>query len=266
MKKIYKNGSFILVSGVIFSSIDLEPFEFNPTSEFTPTGYKICNQLTNHCTEIGYLPKTKTIVLTDNSFCQLSQNPQSFIDDVAVALNMDNKQSIREIAKFFEDKTILVQQGGVEGYLYKVGTFAQTAGTASMVARTISLAQAAGVSGIKILRAQPLMLVAVPTVGAMFFHGCGTLIGNNTVGRTCNTIGNILNLPMFFCELVYNGYVSPVINQTIGISTVLNYTKQMKRGPGLDTMEAIQMLKYSKKDSLIKILKCWIIQKLGGKC
>lgn len=132
------------------------------------------------------------------------------------------------------------------------------------------MAKAAGVTGLQIMKAQPIMLIALPTVGGMFFHGCGALIGNNTVGRTCNTIGNVLNIPMSYTELVYNAYIAPFINKTIGLPTVLNYTKQAVRGPGLNGTEAIKLLQDSKKDSIvkgvIKGVKCFVIKRLGGSC
>ena len=109
------------------------------------------------------------------------------------------------------------------------------------------------------------MLIRLPTVGAMFFHGCSSLAGNTTVGRTFNTIGNILNLPMSYAELIYTIYASPAITRIFGIPTLLNYTKQANRGPGLDAQEARKLLTDVKKDSIIKHLKSWVLKKLGGK-
>jgi hypothetical protein len=265
-------NSFTLFSGVVFSSnlnpepIDLGKFTFNSGPQFDRSGYTICNEFIKSCQDLSYLPNTKTFVLTNDAFCQLVEQNQLFIDNVSNALSIDKNQAISEIAQFFKDKTLLVQQKGLQGHLYNVGTFAQTAGSATMVSRTIVMAKAAGVTGLKIIQVQPFMLVVLPTVGAMFFHGCGSLAGNNTVGRTCNTIGNILNLPMSYCESVYNLYLAPVVNRTIGIPTVLNYTKQAMRGPGLDSAEAIKLLYDGQKKSILKTIKCFLIKKLGGKC
>jgi len=73
-----------------------------------------------------------------------------------------------------------------------------------MVAQTVSLSKLAGVYGSKIIQAQPLLIVAIPTVGAIFFHGCDAIAGQNLVGHTCNSIGNALNYPMRLCEMIYN--------------------------------------------------------------
>ena len=152
----------------------------------------------------------------------------------------------------------------MQGNLYKVGTFAQTAGSATMVSRTVMMARAAGVTRFKMIKAQHFMLLVLSTVGAMFFCGVGCVIGNNSVGRTCNTIGNVLNLPMSYIEMLYNSYVAPLVNRTIGVPTILNYTKQMMRGPGLDSEEAVKLLYDSQKNSIIKNIKCFVIKRLGG--
>ena len=262
-------NNFVLLSGIVVSSkldpTELQQFQFNPDSHFSSTGYTICHELSKRCHDIGYLPFSKTFVMTDNSFCQLVKETEEFISDVAVSLDVSNEQAVSAVSNFFKDRSILVSQSGVPGYVYKIGTYLQTAGSATMVARTVSFAKMAGVSGLKIIQTQPLLLITLPTVGAMFFHGCGSLTGNTTIGRTFKTIGNILNLPMSYAELIYNTYASPAITRIFGIPTLLNYTKQANRGPGLDAQEARKLLADVKKDSIIKHMKSWVIKKLGGK-
>ena len=204
--------------------------------------------------------------MTENYFCQLVEETEEFISDIASSLKARDEQAISAVSNFFKDRSILVFQSGVPGYFYKIGTYLQTAGSVTMVARTVLFAKLAGVSGLKILRTQPLLLITLPTVGAMFFHGCGSLAENTTIGRTFNTIGNTLNLPMSYAELIYNTYASPAIAHIFRIPTLLNYTKQASRGPGLDTQEATKLLGDVKKDSIIKHIKCWVIKKLGSKC
>ena len=108
--------------------IELQQFQFNPDSQFSSTGYTICNELTKHCHDIGYLPFSKTFVMTDNSFCQLIEDTEEFISDVALSLDVSNNQAVSAVSNFFKDRSILVSQSGVPGYVYKIGTYAQTAG------------------------------------------------------------------------------------------------------------------------------------------
>ena len=51
----------------------------------------------------------------------------------------------------------------------------------------ISLAKLAGANGLQIVKAQPLLVVAFPTTGAMFFYECRAIVGNNTVGKALVT-------------------------------------------------------------------------------
>jgi hypothetical protein len=219
-----------------------------------------------NCKDVAYFPNSKSFVISTDTFSHLVETNDLFISNVSKALEVDKGQAIKQISDFFVDKPFLVQQTGVQGGLYRLGTFAQTAGAASMLSRTLAFSKAAGVGGLIIIQAQPLILVALPSVGAMFFHGCGTLLGNTTYGRTCNTVGNILNLPMAGVELIYNVYGAPIVNATFGIPTILNYTKQAKRGIGLDTKEALDFICAAKKPSILGTIKCYIIEKLGGEC
>ena len=85
--------------------------------------------------------------------------------------------------KFFQDKNIVVQAGGVQGAVYKVGSYFQSAGSAGLVSQTIGIAKLAGVSGLRLLQGQPALAIATPTTGAIFFYGCGTVAGNNRIGK-----------------------------------------------------------------------------------
>jgi hypothetical protein len=64
----------------------------------------------------------------------------------------------------------------------------------------------------------------------------------NVYGRSSNTIGNLLNLPMFYTESIYNSYIRPMVNTTIRISTVLNYIKEAIRRSVLDSTETTKLL------------------------
>jgi hypothetical protein len=62
------------------------------------------------CQDLNYLPNIKTFTLINDSFCQLVKQDHVFIDNVSNALSINKNQAINEIAKFFENKTLLVQQ------------------------------------------------------------------------------------------------------------------------------------------------------------
>jgi len=83
-------------------------------------------------------------------------------------------------------KMLLFNSKELRGVVYKVGLYIQFARSAVLVTNTITLAQLAGVSGLEILKVptfKPLLAIATPTTGAMFFYGCGVIAGNNTTGK-----------------------------------------------------------------------------------
>lgn len=67
---------------------------------------------------------------------------------------------------------------------------------------------------------------------------------------------------MTFSESIYNVYIAPVFAKVTGIPTILNYTKQMQRGPGLYKNEAIKLL-IGKDKGFISAIKSWLIKRLS---
>ncbi len=105
---------------------------------------------------------------------------------------------------FFITKNVIVRAGGTQGRLYKVDLYLQSAGSAGLVANIFALAKLTGVSGLQILKAQPILVVAISTTGAIFFYGCGAIIGDNTVGKVFVTAGDVLAVPMKGVEIMWN--------------------------------------------------------------
>jgi hypothetical protein len=255
--------SFRLMDGVFLTGIiqperlDLEKFKFSDSPKFTSVQKKIFEELRKNCPCLSHFPETETLLVTDKSFYQLMHNRESFVANISESLNITNFETGNAVKEFFENKKLLVQPTGLEGNLYTLGTYLQGLGSTLMTVRTLIMSKPLQVTGLPLLEAQPFLVVAVPTVGAIFFYSCGSIIGNNTVGKVFNTVGNVLSFPMVGTELVYNRYIGPFLNSTIGVKTVLNLTQQIKRGPGLDALEALQLLR-SNNNSMIQSIKTFV--------
>jgi len=90
------------------------------------------------------------------------------------------KQSVIEQAQlFFSDKNVIVQAEGIQGVIYKVGSYVESARCTRLVSNTIALSKLAGVTGLKILKAQAFLIVSIPTKNAILFYGCGVIVVNN---------------------------------------------------------------------------------------
>jgi hypothetical protein len=84
LKKTDRNEHFEYVSGVILTVDpadlvkqgpirDLADLYWDPATKFTPYNITICNELTKRYEDLSYLPETKTIILSDESFCRLAK-------------------------------------------------------------------------------------------------------------------------------------------------------------------------------------------------
>jgi hypothetical protein len=151
-----------------------------------------------------------------------------------------------------------VQAGGVHGTVYKLGSYLQSAGSAGLVSNTLAMAKLAGVIGLQILKSQPMLAVAIPTTGAIFFYGCAAIIGNNTVGKVLVTTGDVLSVPMKSFEIMWNSYGNPVIQKVFGVPVVLNMTQSFKTGPGYTVREVFKYIPFNNK-SIVKAIKEKII-------
>ena len=235
--------------------IFVQPAQFKLGDEFN---YQFCDQISQLCGNFQIIPETQTLVLDFNGFCRLVSKSDVIISNISSDLGVTKLSVMEQAQKFFQEKNIVVQAGGVHGTVYKVGSYLQSAGSAGLVTQTLALAKLAGVSGLQILKVQPALAIAIPTTGAMFFYGCGAIVGNNTIGKALVTTGNILALPMKGVEIMWNSYGNPVIQKVFGIPVIFNMTQTFKTGPGY-TLQEIQDYIPLNKTSLSKSIKKKII-------
>lgn len=224
--------------------IILEPFQLPLGDEFS---YHLCDQIQQFCGELRSIPETQTLILDYKGFCHLVSNSNLMMNNLASEFEITTESAMEQAQEFFKNKNVIIQAGGVHGAVYTIGSYLQSAGSAGLVAKTVGLARLAGVSGLQILQAQPLLAVAIPTTGAMFFYGCGAIIGNNTVGKALITTGDVLALPMKGVEIMWNSYGNRLTQNIFGIPTILNMTQTFKTGPGYTVHEVAKYIKFNRK-------------------
>ena len=237
----------------------VETAELALGDEFT---YRFCDQISKVCGVFRSIPETQTIVLDYDGFCRLVSQSDVIMQTLSYDLEITKQSAIEQAQLFFSDKNVIVQAEGIQGVVYKVGSYVQSAGSAGLVANTIALAQLAGVTGLQILKAQPLLVVAIPTTGAMFFYGCGAIVGNNTVGKALITTGDILALPMKGVEIMWNSYGNMAVQKVFGMPVILNMTQTFKTGPGYTLKEISEYTSISKK-SVFQVIKRKIKEKIA---
>ena len=237
----------------------VEPVNLPLGDEFN---FQFCDQISQLCGSFRVMPDTRTLVLDYDGFCKLVSQSDRIISSLSSDLEITKESAMQQAQNFFRDKNVIVQAEGVQGTLYKVGSYFQSAGSAGFVANTLALAKVAGVSGFQILKAQPYLAVAIPTTGAMLFYGCGAIIGNNTFGKALINTGDAPALPMKGVEIMWNSYGNPIIQKVFGIPVILNMTQTFKTGPGYTVEEVARYISLNKK-SLFKAMKDKIINWLS---
>lgn len=231
--------------------IVVDPIKLGLGDEFT---YQFCDQISQLCGTFRSIPETQTLLLDYNGFCSFANNSDTIINTISYELAITKESAMQRAVNFFSEKNVIVQADGVHGAFYKVGSYLQSAGSAGLVTHTLGLAKLAGVNGLQILKAQPILAVAIPTTGAIFFYGCGAIVGNNTLGKALISTGDVCALPMKGVEIIWNSYGNPVIQKAFGMPIILNMTQSFKTGPGY-TIEEIRRYISINKKPLFKTIK-----------
>jgi hypothetical protein len=224
--------------------------------------YEYCDQISKICGTLRLVPETQTLILDYNGFTELVSESSILLDTVAYNLGISKEEAMNQAQLFFENKNIVVQANGIHGALYTLGSYIQSAGSAGLVMRTVGMARLAGVSGLQVLRAQPLLAIAIPATGSIFLYGCAAIVGNNPVGKALTTTADILALPMKGIEIFWNSYANPVIIKVFGIPVIFNMTQSLKTGPGYTMQEISSYIPVSKR-SVLKTVKERIIKWLS---
>ena len=258
---ISENSELKLVHG---SSLPIVPVVIQtPTltlgDEFS---YQFCDQISRLCGNVELIPQTQTLVLDYNGFCSLVSKSDVIFNTLTADLEVTKATAMEEAQKFFQNKNVIVQAEGVQGAIYQVGSYLQSAGSAGLVTRTLGIAKLAGVSGWKMLQAQPALAIAIPTTGAIFFYRCGAIARNTTIGKALVTTSDVLAFPMTGVELMWNSYANPVIQKVFGIPVILNMTQTFKTGPGY-TIEEIRTYIPLNRTSMTQHVKNKIIKWLS---
>jgi uncharacterized membrane protein (UPF0136 family) len=249
-----------LLTQVVSLSVLIDNVKLELGDEFA---YEFCDQISKVCGKFRVIPETQALVLDYNGFCQLASDSHLIMESLSYKLGITKDDAMQQAQDFFKNKNVIVQASGVQGALYKVGSYLQSAGSAGLVVNTLATAKLAGISGLQIIKAQPMLVVAIPITGSIFFYGCGAILGNNhTLGKAFVTTGDLLALPMKGVEIMWNSYGNPVIQKIFGIPIILNMTKIFKTGPGYTIEEISRYIPLNNK-SILKTVKKKIIDWLS---
>jgi hypothetical protein len=235
-----------LATGVTFAStlVDMSSKTVNTTilpSESDLT--KIYEEFLKNSNNTSlYIPEKGQIFVTDDNLITFTQTYEDIIKNYSnnqylpynMSLERFNSEQVKKVVT--NTKIILMPKHGITRALYYLGHYSQAILPTNHVINAVTYAKAAKVTGLTLFRTHPLLLLAVPTVTAVGLYGFSALVGdNNTVGRALNFGGYIMMTPMRYCELVFNTYCTPRVFAITGIPVVLNFTKTLEVGHGIES-------------------------------
>jgi hypothetical protein len=219
--------------------INIAGFSIDNFKTFNPEGYTILCRLGETCEGLHYFPSTSKIILDNNGQSHLLSNRLQidFIPSVATDLGISQEAAIKTSIDFFSDKKVVVQPTGLQGKLYNMIRYAQNSVPMVYTSEAVSILKTNGMTGIQVVVKAPLTFVGATYIGAVFFGYCGSIAGNNTVGRICNVTSFGLSRPMRGVEITLNGLILRPISNLLGLPLILNGTQEMLAGKGISLQE-----------------------------
>jgi hypothetical protein len=219
--------------------INIAGFSIDNFKTFDPAGYTILCRLGETCEGLHYFPSTSKIILDSNGQSHLLYNSlgTDFIPSVAQDLGISQQAAIKTSMDFFSDKKVVVQPTGLQGKLYNIMRYAQNSVPMVYTCEAVSVLKTTGMTGIQVVVKAPLTFVGATYIGAVFFGYCGSIAGNNTVGRICNVTSFGLSRPMRGVEITLNGLILRPISNLLGLPLILNGTQEMLAGKGISLQE-----------------------------
>jgi len=197
-----------------------------------------CDIIKEQCMGSVYIDGSNTMLLTNSSFEGILDSVNTNLNNLKYVDPILHENLVNDTLSFFSNRKVVILQEGVQGAIYKAGRIAQSYGSTILTVESVMMSRLLGVTGSKVLAGQPLLWVALPTVGGIFFHGMSMIIGNNVAGRSCQTVGNVLLIPMRGSEILINNLLLLPLGKISGIPMILNMTDAINMGPGLSVSDA----------------------------
>lgn len=160
----------------------------------------LCNKIQDVCGVVKIIPESNKLVMEYPSFCNLVKNSELIVQSVADSTGIEQSVAVQKAHEFFSANDLVVSPVGFQGKIYKMGSALQSYLPAGYVSTFVMNARLIGAEGFGLMANNAGMYLALPTVGSLFFYGCGIIAGNNAIGRSCNTAGFVLSRRMAITE------------------------------------------------------------------
>jgi hypothetical protein len=186
------------------------------------------------------IPEKGKIFATDDSFIKLVETYEDIMKRYAnnsynMSLELYKRPLDIVVPTTVKYTVKYIPKPGLVRWIYTAGHWCQIGIPALHVSNAVIYAKSFKVTGLPLFRSYPLLLFAVPTISALGFYGFSSIVGDNsTLGKALNFGGYIMMTPMRYFELVFNTYLTPKVFSLTGIPVVLNYTKVLEVGHGIE--------------------------------
>lgn len=205
--------------------------------------------ISEHCPSTVFNNSTNTICLNDIDFKRFILKDNTILQDYSMKANVPKAESLVDFQEFARTHKILVTPTGLAKVFNVGANSALVGGSAVNLVWTTSAAQISGLSGVGLIIASPITLIAAPALIGFSFSYLECLTRGTAISSFFHVGARICLAPMKLTEITLNSIVLSLPNKLLGTPLVINATDTILNGFGFSREAAEVVLASAKQTS-----------------
>ena len=185
--------------------------------------YKICSE-------------TNKLILTDKDtlkFITEFTNSTELTSKLAKTLDTTEVDATVRMFNHLKKHDVLIQPTGLNALLHQTQLWATAGGSAVHSFLVTGGSQVSGITGLPLVTTNPMLVLTIPTTGAIFFAGMERVCAGTPAGKAFGLLRDGCLLPLAFGQTLYNHLIAGPILGRVGIDAPLNLTSYLQFGAGI---------------------------------
>lgn len=223
-----------------FFDVNGQCFPLNTVVQQLIAEEKIVACLSDTFKSFTYYPKTKVISILDKDLTAFLVNKNGTTTRFLESLGVKDLEGISCLAKFVDDKKVVVERSGFAGVFHKFVNGAFVSGGAITTFTTTAASHVSGVTGLPLIVATPGIVIFTPLVGGIFFASLERLADSTFIGPVaCPALAVARDICLIIpriAEITLNHVFPGPLLTALNIDAPLNVTAYLRFGASYEAI------------------------------
>jgi len=243
--------NILRAAGIAACESGLTPDNLN-VYMYTATGNELSPMVTDVCLEEAFssclskrfpsysmCKSTNKIIISDKDLSKFTNNSTEFINELSKTFSISEEKATFKILEHFQKHDVFVRPTGISWFVHRTQLLAAGPGSACHTMLATASSHMTSLTGLELLSANPVLLITIPTTGALFFAGAERVFAGTLIGKGCGVLRDGCLLPLALGQTIYNKIL---ILPAFGLLNVtvppLNLTSYLKFGEGIKNADS----------------------------